>query len=105
MDRVPGYYGGLLDVLLAELVWRLVDLVMPDNARVAALLAGDIDIMNSLPVTSIAQVRDNPGTTVMTVNGTRYLCIRNAEAAVYRRACARALNMAVDPQADRGAGC
>ena len=37
----------------------------------AALLAGDVDIINELPPFSVEQVRNNPGTDVMTVNGTR----------------------------------
>ena len=72
---------------------------MPDNAsRVAALLAGDIDIINALPVTSIAQVRANPGTAVMTVNGTRtfFLSINNAKPPFSDVRVRRALNHAVD---------
>jgi peptide/nickel transport system substrate-binding protein len=46
--------------------------IIPENAsRVAALLAGDVDIINELPAHSIAQVSNNPNTRVMTVNGTR----------------------------------
>jgi peptide/nickel transport system substrate-binding protein len=101
MERVPDYYGGSPDVppVGPALVDRVIYKVMPDNAsRVAALLAGDIDIMNSLPVTSIAQVRDNPGTTVMAVNGTRtfFLSINNAKPPFNDVRVRRALNMAVD---------
>jgi peptide/nickel transport system substrate-binding protein len=101
MERVPDYYGGSAEVppVGPALVDRVIYKVMPDNAsRVAALLAGDIDIMNSLPVTSIVQVRDNPGTTVMTVNGTRtfFLSINNAKPPFTDVHVRRALNMAVD---------
>ena len=72
---------------------------MPDNAsRVAALLAGDVDIINNLPVTSIRQVRNDPGTTVMAVNGTRtfFLSHQQREAAVHDVRVRQALNHAVD---------
>jgi len=101
MERVPDYYGGSLAVppVGPARVDRVIYKIMPDNAsRVAALLAGDIDIINGLPVTSIAQVRDNPGTAVMTVNGTRtfFLSINNAKPPFNDVRVRRALNQAVD---------
>jgi peptide/nickel transport system substrate-binding protein len=101
MERFADYYGGspAIPSVGPALVERVIYKVMPDNAaRVAALLAGDIDIMNNLPVTSIAQVRANPGTTVMTVNGTRtfFLAINYAKPPVDDVRVRRALNYAVD---------
>ncbi len=101
MERFSDYYGGSPAVppVGPALVDRVIYKVMPDNAsRVAALLAGDIDIINDLPVTSIAQVRANPGTTVMTVNGTRtfFLAINNAKPPFTDVRVRRALNEAVD---------
>jgi len=101
MERVPDYYGGSPEVPPAgpARVDRVIYKIMPDNAsRVAALLAGDIDIVNALPVTSIAQVRDNPGTTVMTVNGTRtfFISINNGKPPFNDVRVRRALNHAVD---------
>jgi peptide/nickel transport system substrate-binding protein len=101
MERVADYYGGAPAVppVGPARVDRVIYQVMPDNAsRVAALLAGDIDIINGLAVTSIAQVRDNPGTTVMTVNGTRsfFMAINNARPPFNDVRVRRALNHAVD---------
>ncbi len=101
MERVPDYYGGSTEIPPAgpAHVDRVIYKVMPDNAtRVAALLAGDIDIINGLPVTAISQVKDNPSTTVMTVNGTRtfFLAINNNKPPFTDVRVRRALNHAVD---------
>ena len=101
MERFPDYYGGspAIPPVGPAKVDRVIYKVMPDNAsRVAALLAGDIDIINELPVTSIDQVRDNPGTTVMTVNGTRtfFLAINNDRPPFTDVRVRQALNHAVD---------
>jgi peptide/nickel transport system substrate-binding protein len=74
MERFDDYYGGAAAIppvgeACAE---RVIFRIIPENAsRVAALLAGDVDIINELPAHSIAQVSNNPNTRVMTVNGTR----------------------------------
>ena len=101
MERVPDYYGGSPAVppVGPARVDRVIYKVMPDNAsRVAALLAGDIDIINGLPVTSVSRVRDNPGTAVMAVNGTRtfFLAINVARPPFNDVRVRRALNHAVD---------
>ncbi|MGO4915954.1 ABC transporter substrate-binding protein [Pseudogemmobacter sp. W21_MBD1_M6] len=74
MERFDDYYGGATAIppVGKACVDRVVFKVIPESAsRVAALLAGDVDIINDLPTFSIAQVKNNPGTDVMTVNGTR----------------------------------
>lgn len=74
MERFDGYYGGASDIPPAgkACVDRVIFKVIPETAsRVAALLSGDVDIINELPPFSIAQVKNNPDTEVMTVNGTR----------------------------------
>jgi peptide/nickel transport system substrate-binding protein len=67
LERFPGYFAGgrsCIDHLIVK--------VIPENAsRVAALLAGDVDIINELPVDAIKQVETNPATKVAAVNGTR----------------------------------
>ncbi len=56
--------GGCIDHLIVK--------ILPENAsRVAALLAGDVDIVNELPVDAIRQVEANANTKVVAVNGTR----------------------------------
>ncbi len=74
MERFDDYYGGSTDIspVGKACVDRAIFKVIPETAsRVAALLAGDVDIINALPPFSIAQVEQNPNTAVMTVNGTR----------------------------------
>ena len=74
MERFDGYYGGSQDLkpvgkACSETV---IFKTMPENAsRVAALLAGDVHIINDLPPHSVRQVENNANTRVMTVNGTR----------------------------------
>ncbi len=74
MERFDDYYGGSADIAPVDkaCVDRVIFKVIPETAsRVAALLAGDVDIINELPPFSISQVEANPNTEVMTVNGTR----------------------------------
>ncbi len=74
MERFDDYYGGATDIppVSKACVDRVIFKIIPESAsRVAALLAGDVDIINELPAFSIEQVKANPGTDVMTVNGTR----------------------------------
>ncbi len=74
LERFDDYYGGATDIppVGKACVDRVIFKVIPESAsRVAALLAGDVDIINELPTFSIPQVEANPGTAVMTVNGTR----------------------------------
>lgn len=74
MERFEDYYGGAADIAPVgkACVDRVIFKVIPESAsRVAALLAGDVDIINELPPFSVAQVKNNEGTDVLTVNGTR----------------------------------
>ncbi|HEY0919490.1 ABC transporter substrate-binding protein [Devosia sp.] len=74
MERFDDYYGGSPDIppVGKACVDRVIFKIIPESAsRVAALLAGDVDIINELPAFSIEQVKANPNTDVMTVNGTR----------------------------------
>jgi peptide/nickel transport system substrate-binding protein len=101
MERFPGYYGGSPDIPPAgpARVDRVIFKVMPDNAaRVAALLAGDVDIINELPVSAMRQVDANPATMVMKANGTRtfFVAINNAKPPFNDPRVRRALNYAVD---------
>lgn len=74
MQRYAGFFGGPAAVkpqarACAE---QVIVKIIPENAsRVAALLAGDVDIVNELPAHDIRAVEANPNTRVMAVNGTR----------------------------------
>ncbi|SDF70694.1 peptide/nickel transport system substrate-binding protein [Salipiger thiooxidans] len=74
MERFDDYYGGATDIepVGTACVDRVIFKVIPESAsRVAALLAGDVDIINELPPFSVGQVENNENTDVLTVNGTR----------------------------------
>lgn len=74
MERYDGYYGGAsaIEPVGPACVDRVIFKVIPESAsRVAALLAGDVHIINELPTHSVGQVRANPNTDVLAVNGTR----------------------------------
>jgi peptide/nickel transport system substrate-binding protein len=74
LERFADYYGGATDIAPVgpACVDRVIFKIIPESAsRVAALLAGDVHIINELPAFSMAQVNANAGTHVMTVNGTR----------------------------------
>ena len=82
MERYEGYYGGAADIppVGKACVERVIFKVIPENAsRVAALLAGDVHIIDALPTHSINQVDNNPGTHVLSVRGTRssYIALNN----------------------------
>ncbi len=101
MERFDGYYGGASDIPPRgnACVERVIFRIIPENAsRIAALLAGDVHIVNDLPAFAVNQVENNPGTSVMAVNGTRstYLALNNQVAPFddvrVRKAVAHALD-------------
>jgi peptide/nickel transport system substrate-binding protein len=78
MDRFNDYYGGSTAIPPAgkACVDRVIFKVIPENAsRVAALLAGAVDIINDLPAHAVKQVEANANTKVMSVRGTRSVFI------------------------------
>jgi peptide/nickel transport system substrate-binding protein len=74
MERDPGYYGGSPQIPVAgpAKADRIVFRIIPENSsRVAALLAGEVDIINELPVSAVRQVEGSGNAKVMATNGTR----------------------------------
>ncbi|MBN8892787.1 MAG: peptide ABC transporter substrate-binding protein [Rhodospirillales bacterium 70-18] len=74
LQRFPGYFGGAPAIPSAgkACAERVIIKIIPENAsRVAALLSGDVDIINELPAHDIRTVEANPNTRVAAVNGTR----------------------------------
>lgn len=114
LERFADYYGGATDIAPVgpACVERVIFKIIPESSsRVAALLAGDVHIINELPAFSIAQVRANPGTEVMTVNGTRsFFIAMNLEGEYFddpkvRQAAAHAIdkNLLIDKILDGNA--
>ncbi|MBM3526335.1 MAG: ABC transporter substrate-binding protein, partial [Alphaproteobacteria bacterium] len=74
LERFPGYYGGAADIppVGPARVDRVIFRIIPEPAsRVAALLAGEVDLIDELPHHAIRQVEANPRTQVLRTNGTR----------------------------------
>ena len=74
LERFDGYYGGAAGIAPVgpARVDRVIFRIIPESAsRVAALLAGEVDLINELPVHAMRRVEDNPGTKVLKTLGTR----------------------------------
>ncbi len=101
LERFGDYFGGAPAIPKAGKACtdRVIIKIIPENAsRVAALLAGDVDIINELPAHDIRNVEANKNTKVMAVNGTRtfFVALNNTrkpfDDARVRRAANHALN-------------
>lgn len=74
MEKFNDYYGGAPAIPPAgpARVDRVIFQIIPENAsRVAALLAGQVDIINEVPISSIAQIERSGRAKVLRANGTR----------------------------------
>lgn len=69
-ERDPGYRGPLAD-------WEKVNYRFINNgaARTAALLAGDVDVIDKVAVTDVEKLRKNPAVSVYTYPGLRVLLV------------------------------
>ena len=101
MERFAEYYGGSTEIPGAgpAQIDRAIFRVMPENsARIAALLAGELDIISELPASAVRQVEAARNAQVMKVNGTRtfFVAMNNAKAPFNDVRVRRALNHALD---------
>ena len=74
MERFEDYFGGARGIppVGPAKPDRIVFKVIPESAsRVAALLAGEVDLINDLPVHAMKRVENNPNTKVLKTMGTR----------------------------------
>lgn len=70
MRRNPHWYGPQPDI--AAVNFRVIP---NDSARVAALLAGDVQAIDELPVQDVAQLRRNPALNVTQIAGMRVMYV------------------------------
>jgi peptide/nickel transport system substrate-binding protein len=101
LQRHDAYYGGAADIAPVgkACVERVIFRIIPENAsRVAALLAGEVDIINELPPYDMKRVEANSSTKVMKVNGTRtfFVALNNAKKPFDDPRVRRAANMAIN---------
>ncbi len=101
LERFADYYGGAPDLTPVgkACVSRAVFRVIPENStRVAALLAGEVDIIAEVPAELVDTLKKVPNVQVKTVPGTRPLWMEmNVKQAPFDNPKVRqALNYAVD---------
>jgi len=103
LQRFPAFFGDPSDIPPTgkACVDRVIVKIIPENAaRVAALLAGDVDLINDLPAHDIRTVEANPNTRVAAVNGTRtfFVALNNGKKPFDDVRVRQAANYAVDRQ-------
>ncbi|WP_208626098.1 ABC transporter substrate-binding protein [Paraburkholderia susongensis] len=99
MERFDGYYGGATPPFGPAKSTRAIFQIIPESAsRVAALLAGSVDLINDLPAHSIKEVQANKDTKVVTVNGTRtfFVALNNTKPPFNDPRVRKAANYAID---------
>ena len=101
LERFDDYYGGAPDLGRSgpEQVERVIFRVIPENAtRLAALRAGEIDIMEAVPVHAINEIINHPDLELRPVAGTRsYFMELNVRKAPFNdKRVRQALNYAID---------
>jgi len=101
MERFPDYYGGASDIppVGPARIDRVIFKIIPEPAsRVAALLAGEVDLIDELPHHAIKQVEANPRTKVLKSNGTRsfFIDFNTTKPPFDKVAVRKAANHAVD---------
>jgi peptide/nickel transport system substrate-binding protein len=74
MERFEAYYGGATDIppVGKACVDRVIFKIIPyTESRVAALLAGDVDMINDVPPHAIKVIENRSNTKIVRVNGVR----------------------------------
>jgi len=104
LERYDGYYGGSpeLPPVGPAQVRRVIFQVLPEPAtRLAALRAGEIDIMVDVPVDQMGAIEADPNLELLAVNGTRsFFMEMNVQKPPFTDPRVRqAINYAVDVQA------
>lgn len=103
LERYDGYYGGATDIppVGPAKVDRVIFKLIPEPAsRVAALMAGEVDLIDELPHHAIGQVEADPKTKVLKTNGTRsfFIDFNTTKPPFNDARVRRAANHAVDRQ-------
>lgn len=101
LERFAGYWGGAPDLepVGPACVDKVVFRVIPEaSTRVAALLAGEVDIIQSVPAELVETLQQTPGIQVKTAPGTEPQWLQlNVKAPLFQDINVRqALNYAVD---------
>lgn len=101
MERFAGYYGGSPDIppVGPAKADRVIFKIIPENSsRVAALLAGDVDIATELPAHMMKQIQASDKAVVMKVRGTRsfFVSLNNTKPPFDNPLVRQAANHALD---------
>lgn len=103
MERFGGYYGGSPDIppVGPAKSDRVIFKIIPENSsRVAALLAGDVDIATEVPVHMMRQIEANKNADVVKVRGTRtfFVSLNNTKPPFDNPLVRKAANHALNKQ-------
>ncbi len=101
MERFADYYGGspAIPPVGPAKVERVIFKIIPENSsRVAALLAGDVEIAVDVPVHMMKQIDANKSTKVVKVNGTRsfFVSLNNTKPPFDNKLVRQAANYALN---------
>lgn len=101
MERFADYYGGspAIPPVGPAKVDRVIFKIIPESAsRVAALLAGDVDIATEIPVHMMKQVQGSQNAVIMKVRGTRsfFVSLNNTKPPFDNPLVRKAANHALD---------
>ena len=101
MERFADYYGGSPDIPPAgpAKANRVIFKIIPENSsRVAALLAGDVDIATEVPVHMMRQIETSKTAEVVKVRGTRtfFVSLNNTKPPFDNPLVRKAANHALD---------
>jgi peptide/nickel transport system substrate-binding protein len=101
MQKFVDYYGGATDIPPAgpAKVDLVIFKIIPENSsRIAALLAGEVDIISDVPVSMIPQIDGSGRAKVVKANGTRtfFITLNNTKAPFNDVRVRRAANHAID---------
>ncbi|MCG0238680.1 MAG: ABC transporter substrate-binding protein [Firmicutes bacterium] len=99
LERFDDYYGGAPDLppVGPPPLRRVVFRMMPDPAsRVSALKAGDVHIIQAVPVDAVPDLEQDPAIQVLTAEGTRLYMIELNNKVFTDRRVRQALNYAIN---------
>jgi hypothetical protein len=117
MERFADYYGGApaIPPVGAAKADRLIFKIIPENAsRMAALMAGEVDVVNEVPVFAINTIERSGKAKVVKANGTRTFFIAlnvtkppfsDVRSAPGRESCGRQETVDRSPAWQRGDTC
>jgi len=103
MERFDDYYGGSQDILPvgpAQVKTVIFKIIPETSSRIAALLAGEVDIITKVPTDLMGQIETSSNAAIATCNGTRsyFVEMNNFNGVFTDKKVRQAMNYAIDMQ-------